>query len=151
MHDESEQTASDLDAYLNDAALTEGQRRRLALFRVVEGGVCERIEALCEQSGIEVTDVAVLVIGPAAPEALWGIGGDGVINVVLGDRTRVYGLLRSLLPPPRGTALDPYGDLLARSPDGCVRVLIIDGDSLTVMSYGTFITVRLDPATMAVA
>jgi len=152
MHDDaSDGTAVDLDVYLNDASLSEGQRRRLGLFRSVESGVCSRIESLCERSGIEVTDVAVLVIGPSAQEAFFGWGGERVINVVLGHRTRVYALLNVVLPPLPEAPVDPYADLLQPSPDRCVRVLIIDEESITVMSYGTFITVRVDPANRAVA
>jgi hypothetical protein len=32
-----------------------------------------------------------------------------------------------------------------------VRVLIVDEESITLLSYGAFITVRLDPARRAVA
>ena len=42
-------------------------------------------------------------------------------------------------------------DLLEQAPEQCVRVLIIDEGAITVMSYGSFITVRVDPSKQAVA
>jgi len=148
--DERDGQAFDLDAYASDASLTEGQKRRLDLFRAVEGGVCSRIEAMCERTGLEVTDVAVLVIGKGAPEVLFRAGGERVINVVMGHRARMYAWLSALLPPPEAE-VDPYGDLLEPAPAQCVRVLIIDEGVITVMSYGSFITVRMDPKNRAVA
>jgi hypothetical protein len=148
--DERDGQAFDLDAYAGDASLTEGQKRRLDLFRGVESGVCSRIEAMCERTGLAVTDVAVLVIGKDAPEVLFGAGGERVISVVMGHRGKMYAWLSALLPPPEGE-VDPYGDLLEPSPAQCVRVMIIDEGAITVMSYGAFITVRLDPMKRAVA
>jgi hypothetical protein len=148
--DEKDGQAFDLDAYAGDASLTEGQKRRLDLFRAVEGGVCSRIEAMCERTGLDVTDVAVLVIGKAAPDVLFRVGGERFINVIMGHRTRLYAWLSSLLPPPEAE-VDPYGDLLEPAPVQCVRVLIIDEGAITVMSYGSFITVRMDPTKRMVA
>lgn len=152
MHDdERDGKASDLDVCLDDASLTEGQKRRLELFRAVESGICSRIETLCERSGLEVTDVAVLVIGPSAPDVFFGGQRERVINVVMGHRSRIYALLIGLLPPLPEAPIDPYADLLEPSPDRCVRLLIIDEESITVLSYGSFITVRIDPGNLAVA
>ena len=97
-------------------------------------------------------DVAVLVIGPTAPEVLFDpeAGRDRVINVVIGHRARMYAWLSGVLPPPEHE-VDPYGDLLVEAPEQCVRVLIIDEGAITVMSYGSFITVRVDPSNRAVA
>jgi hypothetical protein len=150
-NDESNRATFELDAYLNDASLTEGQRRRLGLFRSVESGVSSRIELLCERSGIEVTDVAVLVIGPALLTACLGMEASGLTNVVLGHRTWIYALLHAVLPPLSGAPADPYADLLKPSPDRSVRVLILDEEAMTVISYGTFITVCIHPTHRAVA
>lgn len=152
MHDdERDGMAFDLDAYLEEASLTDGQRRRLRLFQSVEREACARVEALCEGSGLEVTDVAALIIGPTAPEVFFGPGIDRMISVVLGHRSRIYALLHAVLPPLFDAEIDPYADLFAPAPDRCIRVLIIDEESLTVLSYGTFVTVRIDPANRAVA
>jgi hypothetical protein len=152
MHDDdSDGEACDLDAFLESPSLTEGQKRRLRLFRSVERGVCARIEALCELRSLEVVDVAALILSPSAPEILFRGQGERLINVVLGHRSRIYALLHALLPPVAGAPGDPYADLLEEAPDQCVRVLIVDEESITVLSYGTFITVRIDPARRAVA
>lgn len=144
-------TKDELDRAALEASLGDGQKRRLALFRAVEIGVCTRIEALCERTGLAVTDVAVLVIGPTAPEVFFKTGEDRVINVVMGHRIRMYALLSRLLPQADDAPADPYRDLLEPSPEQCVRVLIVDEQSITVLSYGSFVTVRIDPARRAVA
>ncbi|UQA63856.1 hypothetical protein E8A73_031920 [Polyangium aurulentum] len=138
-----------LAAFLDDPSLTEGQRRRLSLFRTVENGICSRIEQMCVTSGLEVTDVAVLVVDASAQGLFFQ--GDDTVNgtcVVLGHRERLYAFLTSVLPPAEDAPFDPYEDLREPAPARCVRVLIVDHESLTVMSYGTFVTVRLDASEM---
>lgn len=133
-----------LSAFLSDASLSEGQRRRVALFRSVEGGVCARVEQMCVTNGIEVTDVAVLVVDISAHDLFFqGEEAEGTC-VVLGHRDQIRDFLRSVLPPAEDAPFDPYEDLESPAPARCVRVLIVDHESLTVMSYGTFVTVRLD-------
>src|SRR5690242_9885270 len=134
MHDEQ---ALDLDAYLNDESLTEGQKRRLGLFKSVESGVCARVESLCETSGVDVIDVAILVIAPSAHDIFFGDDVERGTNVVLGHRDKLYAFLNMTLPATPEAPFDPYADLLEPAPDRCVRVLVIDDESLTVMSYGT--------------
>jgi hypothetical protein len=147
----NEPRISDLDDYIARGPLSQGQRSRLRTFQSVETGICQRVEELCQRSGIEVTDVGVLVIAPGAQPLFFGEDAEPGTNVVLGHRARLYAFLNAILPPTADAPFDPYVDLLAPSPDRCVRVLIIDDESLTVMSYGTFVTVRIDPANKAVA
>jgi hypothetical protein len=139
----------DLQGNLDEAALTPGQRRRLGIFQGVESGVSARIEAFCEETGVEVVDVAVLIIAPAAQGVFFGPLEERGTAVILGDRLRLHAFLESVLPPVPGAPFDPYADLLEPAPARCVRVLIIDDESLTVLSYGSFITVELDPREMA--
>ncbi len=141
----------DLEAHLGDPALTSGQRRRLGIFKAVESSVSERIEAFCEETGAAVTDVAVLIIAPSAQGIFFGPAEERGTAVILGERTRLHGFLTSVLPPVPGAPFDPYADLLEPAQDRCVRVLILDEESLTVLSYGSFITVELDPARIAQA
>jgi hypothetical protein len=152
MHDDgSESRSGDLRAWLDDPDLTAGQKKRLSIFQSVEGPVCARIEEICGSGGVEVTDVAVLVVAPEARDFFFDEGaGDGV-SVVIGHRDRLYAFLNATLPPSPEAPADPYGDLLEPAPSRCVRVLVIDADSLTVMSYGTFVTVRMGPGAQAVA
>ncbi len=135
----------------DEADLTAGQQRRLAAFHKVEEGVCQRIEALCEGRRVEVTDVGVLVIAPEAHDLFFGPEVAATVSVVLGHRLRLYEFLRASLPPLEDAPFDPYADLLEESPLRCVRVLILDDESLTVMSYGTFVTMPVDPRRRAVA
>lgn len=139
------------EAQLEAAALTSGQRRRLSIFQLVENGVSARIEAFCEQTGAEAVDVGVLIIAPTANGVFFGSGREQGTAVVLGNRRRLHAFLEEVLPPVDGAPFDPYADLLEPAPLRCVRVLIIDDESLTVLSYGSFITVELDPAAMASA
>lgn len=141
----------DLDTHLEDPALTSGQRQRLGIFKAVEAGVSERIEAFCGETGAAVTDVAVLIIAPSAQGVFFGPAEERGTAVILGERARLHAFLASVLPPVPGAPFDPYTDLLEPAPDRCVRVLIIDDESLTVLSYGSFITVELDPARIAMA
>jgi len=141
----------DLDAHLDDPALTSGQKRRLGIFQTVESGVSTRIEAFCEETGAAVTDVAVLIIASSAQGVFFGPAEERGTAVILGERRRLRGFLVSMLPPVPGAPFDPYADLLESAPDRCVRVLILDDESLTVLSYGSFITVELDPARIAQA
>lgn len=141
----------DLETRLDDQALTSGQMRRLGIFRGVESGVSTRIETFCEETGAEVTDVAVLIIAPAAHGIFFGAERDRGTAVILGDRVRLHAFLETVLPPVPGAPFDPYMDLLEPAPSRCVRVLIIDDESLTVLSYGSFVTVDLDPVPMAMA
>lgn len=150
-----------LEAYLQEPGLPEGQRRRLRLFQAVESGVCSRIERFCTENGLEVTDLAVLLVAPEAHPLFEGTleVGDGgsagarraglpPISVILGHRERLRAFLCAVLPKAEDAAFDPYGDLLEPAPARCVRVLIVDDESLTVMSYGTFVTLRMDVAQM---
>lgn len=141
----------DLEARLDDQALTSGQLRRLGIFKGVETGVSTRIESFCEETGAEVTDVAVLIIAPAAHGIFFDSEKERGTAVILGDRVRLHAFLESVLPPVPGAPFDPYMDLLEPAPSRCVRVLIIDDESLTVLSYGSFVTVDLDPVPMAMA
>jgi hypothetical protein len=96
-----------------------------------------------------VTDVAVLVVAPSAHDLFFpGIVEAKGTSVVLGHRLKLHAFLCAMLP---GAAVDPYADLLEPTPPCCVRVLIVDDESLTVMSYGSFVTIRDDPANRAVA
>jgi hypothetical protein len=149
MHDEG--SGSDgLCRGLDDVSLTDGQRRRLAVFQSVESVVCDRIEQICGSSGISVTDLAVLVIAKEAHGLFFADGEEGV-SVVIGHRERISSFLCAALPPSPDAPSDPYADLHQSAPPRCVRVLVIDDESLTVMSYGTFITVEMDPRKRAVA
>lgn len=123
--------------------LTEGQQRRVALFRSLENGICSRVEDMCATSTLEVSDVGVLVVSKEAYPLLFDTEESPGASVVLGHRERLYEFLQTSLPSSSATALDPYVDLLEPAPARCVRVLIIDGESLTILSYGTFITVRI--------
>lgn len=151
MHYQDDRTISDLKSYIDRAALTRGQRQRLELFKLVEDDICSRVEAICEQGEIDVTDLAVLVVGPTSPGEGSEISSVGMMNVILGHRTRLYGLLHAVLPPSDEVTEDPYRDLLEPSPFRCTRVLVIHAGALTVMSYGCFATVAFDPANLAVA
>ena len=154
MHDDgSESRSGGLRAWLDDASLTPGQKKRLAIFQSVESAVCARIEELCGGGGMEVTDVAVLVIAKEARALFFDADedtGDGV-SVVIGHRSRVRTFLNATLPPAPTAPSDPYEDLLEPAQSCCVRVMVVDNESLTVMSYGTFVTVRMGPGKRAVA
>jgi hypothetical protein len=137
-----------LAAFLDEASLTDGQRRRLSLFRSLESGVSARIEHLCVTTGVEVTDVAVLVVDVSAHELFFHGQERRGTCLVIGHRAEICAFLRSVLPPAEDAPFDPYEDLLEPAPALCVRVMIVDHESLTVMSYGTFVTVRLDASEM---
>jgi hypothetical protein len=141
----------DFEAHREDAALTSGQRRRLGIFQAMESGVSKRIEAFCEETGAEVVDVAVLIIAPEAHGVFFGPAKERGTAVILGDRVRLHAFLDTVLPKVADAPFDPYVDLLEPAPPRCVRVLIIDDESLTVLSYGSFVTVELDPGRIAVA
>ena len=150
-HHQRSDGPSGLRAWLDDADLTPGQRKRLSVFQSVEAPVCARIEQVCGSGGVEVTDVAVLVIAPEARGLFFDdVAGAGV-SVVIGHRSRLRAFLESTLPAARDAPEDPYADLLSPAPDRCVRVLVVDDQSITVMSYGTFVTVRVGPGKRAVA
>jgi len=135
-----------LEAFLAEEPLSEGQRRRVALFRRVEGEACARIEAVCASSGIDVADVAVLVVDASARDLLFpGQTGEGAVLIV-GHRDEVRAILRSALPPADDAPFDPYEDLRSSAPASAVRVLIVERGALTVMSYGMFVTVQLSGA-----
>ena len=146
-----DEKSRNFEAQLDAEALTSGQRRRLGIFQVVENRVSERIEAFCEETGAEVVDVAVLIIAPAANAVFFGSATEPGTAVILGDRLRLHAFLGEVLPRAPDVLFDPYADLLEPAPLRCVRVLIIDDESLTVLSYGSFITVELDPRAMASA
>jgi hypothetical protein len=152
MHDHSTQSQSDgLRGWLDDASLTPGQRKRIAIFQSVESEVCARIEEGCGGGELDVTDVAVLVIAPEAHGLFFdGRVGEGV-SVIIGHRGRLHAFLEATLPPAPDVEVNPYADLLEPAPSCCVRVMVIDDESLTVMSYGTFVTVRMSPGEQSVA
>jgi hypothetical protein len=136
-----------LAAYLNEPDLTDGQRSRLRVFQGVEEIVGDRVEQLCAQSGLDVTDAAVLVVCPGAHRLFCppiARGAAPGTSVILGHRERLHAFLHASLPPADETQFDPYVDLIEPSPPQCVRVLIVDERSLTVLSYGVFVTLRLD-------
>ncbi|WP_437870525.1 hypothetical protein [Sorangium sp. So ce363] len=138
-----------LEAYIEEPGLTEGQRRRLRLFQTVEEAVSRRVERLCTSSEIEVTDAAILVVSPAARRVFFRIDARGSAeapgaSVIVDHRARLHEFLHAVLPPVDDAPFDPYVDLLAPSPPQCVRVLIVDEDSLTVLNYGAFVVVNLD-------
>ncbi|MGK4006355.1 hypothetical protein WMF31_27300 [Sorangium sp. So ce1036] len=142
-----------LEAVLEEPGLTEGQRSRLRLFQTVEALVCDRVEQLCARGGLDVTDTAILVVSPAAHRLFFrgaapGNAEPSGASVVLGHRERLHGLLHAVLPPAAEAPFDPYADLLAPSPPQCVRVLIVDEGSLTILNYGAFVVVRLDRSEM---
>ncbi len=147
----AESRAGGLRAWLDDAALTPGQKKRLAVFGSVEGPVCARIEEICGKGGVDVVDVAVLVIAPEARRLFFDDDLEPGVSVVIGHRSRLYAFLNAALPPAEDAPGDPYADLLEAAPTRCVRVMVVDDDSLTVMSYGTFVTVRVGPGKRAVA
>lgn len=124
--------------------LTEGQRRRIGLFRSLESGICSRVEDMCGTSALEVTDVAVLVVSQEAYPLVFDTAESPGASVVLGHRERLYEFLHAALPSADETRFDPYCDLLEPAPARCVRVLVVDDESLTILSYGTFVTVILD-------
>lgn len=145
-----------LEAYLEEPGLTEGQRRRLRLFRTVEDAVSDRVEQLCTCSELDVTDAAILVVSPAARRLFFRSAAPGCAeppgaSVLLGHRARLHAFLHAVLPPADEAPFDPYVDLLAPSPPQCVRVLIVDDDSLTVLNYGAFVVVSLDRGEMPTA
>jgi hypothetical protein len=150
MHDDGTGSRG-LQAWLEGEALTPGQRKRLSLFRRVEAPVCARVEEVCGPGGIEVTDVAVLVIAPEARELFFEEAAGWGVTVVIGHRSRLHAFLKAVLPPTPDAPADPYADLLQAAPPRCVRVLVVDDESLTVLSYGTFVTVVIDPSGQAVA
>ena len=144
--------SADFGTYLDSEALSQGQRRRLELFKRVEPNVCARIEELCQQGEVAVTDVAVLLMSPEARAALFPPDEDPPgITVVMGHREKLYAFLHATLPEAEELLSDPYEDLLKAAPPLCVRVLILDENSATVMSYGTFVTVELSRHDMAQA
>jgi hypothetical protein len=146
-----DQDSRKFEAQLDAEALTAGQRRRLGIFQVVENRVSARIEAFCEETGAEVIDVGVLIISPSANGVFFGSATEPGTAVILGDRLRLHAFLGEVLPKAPDVQFDPYADLLEPAPLRCVRILIIDDESLTVLSYGSFITVELDPGAMATA
>jgi len=79
-----------LCAWLDDAALTPGQKKRLAVFGSVEGPVCARIEEICGKGGVDVVDVAVLVVAPEARRLFFDDDLEPGVSVVIGHRSRVY-------------------------------------------------------------
>jgi hypothetical protein len=144
-------TPDDLSAWLDDPSLTDGQRRRLRVFHGVEGSVSARIEQLCGGGDLDVMDVAVLVVAPPAQEMFFGGELGAGTSVILGHRSRIHAFLSRMLPAAKDAPFDPYADLLEPAPLRCVRVLVIDDESLTVMSYGTFVTVEMGVGTRAQA
>jgi hypothetical protein len=152
MHDDGKDgRAGGLGAWLDDATLTAGQKKRLSIFQSVESLACARIEELCGDGGVEVSDAAVLVIAPEAQGLFFEETDPPGVGVVIGHRSRILEFLDDALPKAPDAPSDPYADLREPAPPRCVRVLVIDDEALTVMSYGTFVTVRIDPDKRAVA
>ncbi len=153
MHDDDggASRAGSRQTLLDDPALTPGQQRRIAIFQSVEALVCARIEDLCGAAEIDLQDVAVLVIAPEARSLFFGDDAGEGVSVVVGHRSRLHDFLRAALPVAEDAPVDPYGDLSDPAPPRCVRLMVVDDQSLTVMSYGTFITVRIAPGKQAVA
>jgi hypothetical protein len=143
MDDDCGSPPDDFSAWLGDPSLTDGQKRRLRVFHGVENSVSARIEQLCAGGDLDVMDVAVLVVAPTAQEIFFGGELGAGTSVILGHRSRIHAFLCQMLPAAPDAPFDPYADLLEPAPVRCVRVLVIDDESLTVMSYGTFVTVRL--------
>jgi hypothetical protein len=151
MAHDSGSTPEDFSAWLDDPSLTDGQKRRLRVFHSVEGSVSARIELLCAGGDLDVVDVAVLVVAPTAQEIFFGGELGPGTSVILGHRSRIHAFLCQMLPPAPDAPFDPYADLLEPAPVRCVRVLVIDDESLTIMSYGTFVTVQMDTGNHAEA
>ncbi|MBK9264020.1 MAG: hypothetical protein IPM54_29985 [Polyangiaceae bacterium] len=146
-HEIPEDPAS-MDVFLDNPSLSDGQRRRLSLFRNLEGVVCARVEEMCATGDIDVTDVAVLVVDASAHDLLFRQGEPCGTTILVGHRCEVRSFLNSMLPAAEDAPFDPYDDLMEPSPLQSIRVLILDDHSLTVMSYGTFVTVHMDPDEM---
>src|ERR1700678_2964543 len=81
-------TPEDLAAWLDDPALTDGQKRRLRVFHGAEGSGSARIEQLCAGGDLDVVDVAVLVVAPTAQEIFFGGELGPGTSVILGHRRR---------------------------------------------------------------
>jgi hypothetical protein len=144
MHRPRDRGDSPLSAQLDDPALSAGQRRRVRLFAEVESTVTARMGELWEAGGLEVVDTAALVVGPTAIDLLFGDAPGHATRVLLGHRRRIYDFLSSALPKAEHAPFDPYVDLLDPAPPRCVRVLVLDHETLTVLCYGTFVTVAMD-------
>lgn len=142
---------TNVDVFLDDPSLTAGQKHRLSLFHRIESVVCSRVEEMCATGDVDVTDIAVLVVDPSANVLLFGDDQPRGTTILLGHRGEVRAFLNSVLPAADDAPFDPYDDLLAPAPSQSVRVLIMDDHSLTVMSYGTFVTLNVDPDQMAQA
>jgi|GEM_PF-6657900 hypothetical protein len=145
---ESQEDPASMDVFLDNPSLPDGQRRRLSLFRSIEGVVCTRVEEMCATGEIDVTDVAVLVVDATAHDLLFPENQPCGTTILVGHRRELRAFLNSMLPAADDAPFDPYDDLLEPSPMQSIRVLIMDDHSLTVMSYGTFVTVHMDPDEM---
>ena len=140
--------ARPIAAALADVTLTDGQRQRVRLFQAVEPAVADRIERACLLTATDVTDVAVLVVSPDAQSTLFREEEvTEELTVIIGHRTKLYTFLSSFLWRA-GDGVDPYLDLLTPAPPRCVRVLVVDRNAVTVLSYRSFVAVPLDPDTM---
>lgn len=148
---EGDDDPTNLDVFLDDPSLTPGQKHRLSLFHRIEAVVCSRVEEMCATGDVDVTDIAVLVVDPSATELLFGDDQPEGTTILMGHRCEVRAFLNSTLPAAEDAPFDPYDDLLEPSPMQSIRVLIMDASSLTVMSYGTFVTLNVDPEEMAQA
>jgi len=147
-----EQTeAWDLEAELDGVPLTDGQIRRIRLLASVDAEVCDRIGQVCVDSAVDVTDVAVVVVAPGARRFVFDTSDTGddrsttsESSIVAGTRQDIYAFLLAVLPPTQDSAGDPYADLLEPAPPGCARAIVADETSLTILSYGSFVVVKLD-------
>lgn len=154
-----ERHLSSLVEFMNDAPLSQGQRRRLGLLHSVEGEVCERVGRICVTDAIDVADVAVLVVAMSAYAIVFGAdeegpanlrertppsGSDSPATILAGHREQLHAFLSHVLPPAPEANVDPYIDLKEPAPPRCARVLVVDEESLTILSYGSFVLVRLN-------
>jgi len=142
---------TNVDVFLDDPTLSEGQKHRLALFHRMEAVVCSRVEEMCALGDVDVTDIAVLLVDASAHDLLFHQDEPQGTTILMGHRLEVRGFLNSMLPAAEDAPFDPYDDLLDAAPTQSIRVLIMDDHSLTVMSYGTFVTLNVDPDEMAEA
>ena len=83
---------------MTEPTVPEGQLRMLRLFQAVEMGVCARVEQICTESGVDVTDVAVLVVAPTAHPLFFGDQRTPPgTSVVIGHREKLHEFLHTAL------------------------------------------------------
>ena len=77
-----------------------------------------------------------------------GKAAEPVATIVAAHRAELHDFLQAVLPAASDGTADPYADLLEPAPDRCARVLVVDDGSLTILSYGAFVLVRMDAEAM---